>query len=167
MANTFTKIASVTVGAGGAATMDFTSIPATYTDLYLLISSRTAKSGVDGGDYLYINGVSTNRTGRRIYATGSGSASDQPSDQSGFSNGNTTTANTFSNSSIYIPNYAGSTFKSMSYDSVTENNATTAWSMLGANLWSSTAAINRLTLYPDTPNYLQYTTATLYGIKNS
>ena len=167
MPDTFIKIASATVGSGGAATIDFTSIPSTYTDLMLMISSRTNKSGVDGADYLYINGVSTNRSGRRLYATGSGVASDTITDQSGFSDGNTATANTFSNSSIYIPNYAGSNYKSLSYDSVTENNATTAWSMLGCSLWSSTAAINRLTLYPDTPNYLQYTTATLYGIKNS
>ncbi len=161
---TFKLISSVTVGAGGAATIDFTSIPQTYTDLFLAISSRTSKSGIDGADYLYINGVSTNRSGRRIYGTGSGVASDLISDQSGFSDGNTATANTFSNSSIYILNYTSSNFKSISYDSVTENNATTAWSMLAANLWSSTNAINRLTLYPDTPNYLQYTTAYLYGI---
>ena len=33
MANTYVAIATVTVGSGGAASIDFTSIPATYTDL--------------------------------------------------------------------------------------------------------------------------------------
>ena len=33
MANTYTLIASLTVGSGGAANIEFTSIPATYTDL--------------------------------------------------------------------------------------------------------------------------------------
>lgn len=159
-----TLISTITVGAGGAAAVDFTSIPQIYTDLLLLTSSRTNKSGIDGGDYLYINGVSTNRSGRRLYGTGSGTASDTITDFSGFSDGNTTTANTFSNSSIYIPNYTASTAKSLSIDSVTENNATGAWMMIGAVLWNSTAAITRLTMYPDTPNYLQYTSISLYGI---
>jgi hypothetical protein len=33
---TYTLINSVTVGSGGAANIEFTSIPATYTDLNLL-----------------------------------------------------------------------------------------------------------------------------------
>jgi hypothetical protein len=35
MATTYEIIASVTVGSGGAANIEFTSIPATYTDLVL------------------------------------------------------------------------------------------------------------------------------------
>jgi len=44
MANTFVKIASVTVGAGGASSIDFTSIPGTYTDLKVVISARGSRS---------------------------------------------------------------------------------------------------------------------------
>ena len=40
MATTFTKIASVTVGSGGASSIDFTSIPSTYTDLCVKLSTR-------------------------------------------------------------------------------------------------------------------------------
>jgi len=40
MANTYTLIASSTVGSGGAATVSFSSITATYTDLCLLASVR-------------------------------------------------------------------------------------------------------------------------------
>ena len=35
MANTYVLISSSTVGSGGAASIDFSSIPATYTDLVL------------------------------------------------------------------------------------------------------------------------------------
>ena len=35
MATTYTLISSVTVGSGGAANIEFTSIPSTYTDLLL------------------------------------------------------------------------------------------------------------------------------------
>jgi len=60
--------------------------------------------------------------------------------------GSTATANTFGNGSLYIPNYAGATNKSLSFDSVAENNATSAWLQITAGLWSSTAAITRITL---------------------
>jgi hypothetical protein len=44
MATTYEIIASVTVGSGGAANIEFTSIPATYTDLVVLFSARTDRS---------------------------------------------------------------------------------------------------------------------------
>jgi hypothetical protein len=40
MALTYTAIKTVTVGSGGAANIDFTSIPQTYTDLVLKVSAR-------------------------------------------------------------------------------------------------------------------------------
>jgi len=49
----------------------------------------------------------------------------------------TNTANTFSNSQIYIPNYAGSNYKSVSIDQVMENNSGTAYSVFIAGLYSS------------------------------
>ena len=39
---TFTKIASATVGSGGASSIEFTSIPSTYTDLVIKLSMRSA-----------------------------------------------------------------------------------------------------------------------------
>ena len=45
MADTYTLISSVTVGAGGASSIDFTSIPATYTDLLVKFSLRTDFNG--------------------------------------------------------------------------------------------------------------------------
>ena len=78
------------------------------------------------------------------------------------------TASTFNNNSIYIPNYTGSTNKAFSVDGVAENNAARASLILAAGLWSNTAAITSLSLsLRTTPNMVQYSTATLYGIKNS
>ena len=83
--------------------------------------------------------------------------------------GSTATSNTFGNSELYIPNYAGSTNKSSSADAVAESNTTTVFAYLNAALWSSTAAITSITLTPDAggANFVQYSTATLYGIKNT
>ena len=82
-------------------------------------------------------------------------------------NGATATANTFANVSIYIPNYTSANYKSVSIDAVTENNATTAYAFLSAGLWSNTAAITSATITNSSGNYVQYSTAYLYGIKNS
>lgn len=168
MANTYTLISSVTVGSGGASSIDFTSIPATYTDLCLKVSTR------DTGAFNYrdlrigFNGVTTNLSGRILY--GDGSTTGSYSVTSGllaWDNSANSTANTFSNLEYYIPNYAGSNNKSFSVDSVTENNATAVTTNISAGLWSSTAAINQITLTPLAGNLVQYSTATLYGIKNS
>jgi hypothetical protein len=171
---TFQKIAAVTVGAGGAASMDFTSIPGTYTDLVIKVSARDGRAIVAASIVLQING-STASSGsyRRIYGDGTSAFSDsdvsQTVVQSGHSDGNNATASTFGNVEIYIPNYAGtSNNKSISSDGVAETNGTTTFMSLVAGLWANTAAITQVTIKPATAvNFLQYSTATLYGIKNS
>lgn len=160
-----TKLAEVTVGAGGAASIDFTSIPGTYTDLMIQFSLRSSNSAATGPGYLTINGASTNRSGRLLYGSGSSTGSSTLTDHFLFDiDGSTATASTFTNSTLYIPNYAGSTNKSISGDSVNENNATAANQYLFAGLWSNTAAITSLSLLSIGYNLVQYSTATLYGI---
>ena len=166
MANTYEAIATVTVGSGGAASIDFTSIPATYTDLVLLTSVR-----VDGGTaatQVTFNGSSSGFSSKWVRGNGSAaSSSTETFSHAGYANYSGTTASTFANASIYIPNYAGSNAKSVSVDSVSEDNTSTAFAVLVAGLWTGTAAINQVTLTPVSGNYVQYSTATLYGIKNS
>jgi hypothetical protein len=174
MATTFTKIASVTVGAGGASTIDFTSIPSTYTDLCVKISVRTneATGAVWDSILLRFNGSATGYSDRSLGGNGASAFSfNNP-----FANyifcgdiaNALVTSNTFSSLEITIPNYAGSNNKSVSVDSVEENNATTAQLDLTAGLWSNTSAITSISFVPAIgPNFVQYSTATLYGIKNS
>jgi len=169
MATTFTKIASVTVGSGGAASIDFTSIPSTYTDLLVKISGRTTESSVYAGIYVSFNGTAYNSTGKLLEGDGSAASSGSFSNGSiSFIAGASATSNTFGSTELYIPNYAGSTNKSYSSDGVGENNATLALTQLNAGLWSNTAAINQVTLDAYLTNtFVQYTTATLYGINKS
>ena len=166
MANTYTLIASSTVGSGGAANIDFTSIPATYTDLVLKLSIRTDKATLGDVWLLKLNTSSANFTARWIEGNGA-SASSGSSILYGALVGSSATANTFNNTEIYFPNYAGNTNKSFSVDSVTENNATTAYQDLAAGLWSQTAAITGINISITSNNLVQYSTAYLYGIKNS
>lgn len=166
MANTYTLIASSTVGSGGAANIDFTSIPATYTDLVLKLSIRTDKATLGDVWLLKLNTSSADFTARWIEGNGA-SASSGSSILYGALVGSSATANTFNNTEIYFPNYAGNTNKSFSVDSVTENNATTAYQDLAAGLWSQTAAITGINISITSNNLVQYSTAYLYGIKNS
>lgn len=90
----------------------------------------------------------------------------------GYTNQTNNNANTFSNTEIYIPNYTSSNYKSVSSDSVQEANDTTNNNMwLLAGLWSNTGAITQIDIGADDTsssyNFLQYSTFTLYGIKNS
>jgi hypothetical protein len=168
MATTFEKIATATVGSGGAAYIEFTPIAGDWTDLALYVSTRTTASAVGGNDIISLNGSSSSFSGRRIYGAGSGTpASDTITTWAGFNDANNATASTFGNSSIYFPNYAGSTNKSYSIDTVSETNGTTTYMGLAAGLWSNTAAITTIRLTPDSGNYAQYSTATLYGIKKA
>jgi hypothetical protein len=163
---TYTLISSVTVGSGGAATIEFTSIPATYTDLLVKASVRT--NNADSNDTLYIkpNGSTANLTYRVI--RGDGAAAYSFTVNRVFIDASTSTANTFGNTDIYIPNYASSNFKSMSADSVQESNATEGNSSLSAILWSDTTAISSLTFAPLFGTlFVQYSTAYLYGISNA
>jgi hypothetical protein len=173
MPNTFIKIASVTVGSGGASSIDFTSIPSTYTDLVIKLSSRIGSAADRDGVLLTFNNNTSGYSFKRVYGFDSGStASDAASSQSSIAIANTTannaTANTFGSHEIYVPNYAGANNKSLSADATAENNSSSSWvSTLTAGLWSNTAAINRVTLTPLSSTFTQYSTATLYGISNT
>ena len=167
MANTYTLISSVTVGSGGAASMSFTSIPATYTDLVVVWSGRTTSSQPTTNTEISFNGSSSNFTGRYLEGNGSGSGSGSYGRFIGTDSAATSTSNAFSNNMVYIPNYAGSSNKSFSADSCAENNTTTTQTTLNAGLWSQTAAITSVTVTPATSAYVQYSSAYLYGISNA
>jgi hypothetical protein len=169
MATTFTKIASVSVGVLGASSIDFTSIPSTYTDLVVKLSARDANASSVDSLGVKFNSVTSSYSFKQLYGTGATAASQGASSYpENYINGATSTANTFASYELYIPNYAGATNKSVSVDAVTENNATTAFATLTAGLWSNTAAINAISLFSTVGNTIsQYSTAVLYGIKNS
>ena len=172
MPNTYTLISSVTVGAGGASNIDFTSIPSTYTDLVLKVSIRTTDASVVDTVGITFNNNTSNYSYIRIRGNGtnvtSASGSAAANVPTGYATADTATASTFGNLEFYIPNYAGSTNKSFSSDGVSENNAIESYTGLWAGLWANTAAITSVKLIPITgANFKQYSTAYLYGIKNS
>jgi hypothetical protein len=168
---TYIKIASNTVGAGGAASVTFSSIPSTYTDLVIKVSARCSVGGAFYNLVIAFNGSSANYTLRWLGDAG-GSAVSYTQAAFGSNHlfyiaGDGATANTFANGEIYIPNYAGSNYKSVSADGANENNSTTIYQGISTGLWSSTAAITSLTFTCGGANFNQYSTFTLYGISNA
>jgi hypothetical protein len=168
MANTFELIASTTVGAGGASAIDFTSIPSTFTDLCVKLSLRDTTGSYWNSTVVTFNGSSSGYSQTMVYqANGSASGASAAAISYLYSVGSLSTSNTFANADMYIPNYTSSNNKSVSIDSVTENNGSQVVLNLTAGLWSNTAAINRVTITKGTNDFAQYSTAYLYGIVKS
>lgn len=163
-------IQTVTVGSGGAASIEFGTggtIPQTYTDLLIVVSARSNRSATFDNIRIMPNGATSGVSSRMLYGSGSSASSFTEAYISGYTNGNTATSSTFGNSSIYIPNYTSSAQKSFSMDSVSENNATAASQAISAGLWTGTTAITSIILdQGDGTTWLEYTSASLYGILN-
>jgi hypothetical protein len=169
MPNTMTLISAVTVGSGGAANIDFTSIPTSYTDLVIKISARQSDTNTAAG-IQFNNDTGNNYSSRRLggdsTAAYSGSSSATNQGKWIITPFSTATANVFGNAEVYIPNYLSSTVKSYSFDSVSENNSSSkdaANMELNAGLWSGTAAISSIKIVAAT-GFVQHSTAYLYGI---
>lgn len=145
-------------------TISFTSIPQTHTDLLLVISARTTDGATYSGYRISFNGSQANFSRRILYGNGSGVASESQTSAFFNANGSGTTSNTFTSNSVYFANYTASAAKSMSYEIIMENNASTSLQLIGAGLWNVTTAISSLDLIAETSNFVSGTSATLYGI---
>jgi len=166
-------LAEVTVGAGGASSIIFSSISSTYTDLILKVSLRKDSNYTRRVLQLRFNGATSGYSDMMVNGSGSSVGGggglgggvaiamwDVPAALS--------TANTFSSVEIYIPNYRGSSQKAVSIDGAGEDNATQAYMGLTAGLSNITSAISSIELYTDQGgNFVQHSTVSLYGITNS
>ena len=168
MAKTYTLISSVTVGSGGAASMSFTSIPSTYTDLVVLWSARSNDPQPGVNSLISFNSSTSNFSGRYLEGAGIGSGGTGSFARFvGVDDSLNSTSNTFSNNMVYIPNYAGSNYKPFSADSGQENNQSQAQLTFNCGLWSQGTAITSVTITPANGSYIQHSTAYLYGISNA
>ena len=178
MPTTYKAISTVTVGSTSVASIDFTSIPATYTDLKVVYSLRTTLSG---GPYYFddlalrVNGDTGSNYSRLSLRTRDGTISSVKTSPTSFmdiysANAANASTSAFATGEFYIPNYAGSTYKSLSSDGHSETYSPSdgVYGGFTAGIWNSTSAITSLKIYSqNSTNFVQYSTATLYGIKNS
>lgn len=172
MANTYKLISSTTLTTT-TASVTFSSIPQTYTDLLLRISPRTTNTSFGETIRIRPNNLTTNGSSRILRAFNNTSTSSYTYSSVLATNnslGNTATASVFASVDVYIPNYTSSNSKSFSGDTVSETNASDGRVELTASLWSNSAAITSLVLDNDSGSPFSFTansTFYLYGIKNS
>jgi hypothetical protein len=169
MAPTYTLIQSQTLVAT-AATVSLNAIPSTYTDLVLKWSVRDTNPGIAASFFITINSDTTNNSYTYLRGTGASAQSNYSTGASGlnggFNDGSLSTANTFSNGEMYLPNYALTTKKPASVFNAQEDNSSTAFIYAVANLNSGTAAVTSLTLNAS----VLFSTGSsfyLYGISNA
>lgn len=145
--------------------MNAGNIPDTYTDLMVQMSLRSAQADIALEVFVAFNGSTSGFSARQLFGSGSSVGSSTPARQIGLLNGATSTSSVFANATLYIPNYRSSVAKSYSADSVTENNATTAYQNIVAGLWTGTDPITSITISnTGGNNFVAGSSATLYGI---
>ena len=170
----YESIASTTVGSGGSADVEFTSIPGTYTHLQI----RGIAKWSDTSDDRQLLRVEFNSDTGSNYARhlvgGNGS--------SAFADGVASTtarsgARLISSNASYANMFTAYVFDILDYTNTNKyttvrvlggfdtNGGSFQEVVLGSFLWQNTAAITNIKLLPGSANLAQYSQFALYGIK--
>jgi hypothetical protein len=173
MPSTYTLISS-NVLSSSAASVTFSAIPSTYTDLVFRISARGQRAiYIDTLKIQFNSDSGTNYSSRLITGTGTSASSFGNANETSLALnpivGDGATANTFSSTEIYIPNYNSTGSKPLSVITHTENNSANDYYMRAlANLYRGSSGISSVVFTPEIgPNFVAGSSFYLYGIKNS
>tara|TARA_R110000782_G_scaffold118591_1_gene209191 strand:- start:269 stop:1642 length:1374 start_codon:yes stop_codon:yes gene_type:complete len=167
----YTLIETVTVGSGGASSIEFTGIPQEAgADLVVRIAARSEKASASDDFQITLNSDTTTAYDRvQLIGSGSGvstfkTSSPDTSMLAGQVNGATSTANTFTNTEIQISNYTSTVDKSVSVDHVREENATAAQIRLAAFNYNTSSEITslKIEMYVGANDLAEGSTASLY-----
>jgi hypothetical protein len=172
----YESIATVSVGSGGTTSVDFTSIPSTYTHLQIRGILRTTETGATYDGNLvrmrFNNDTGTNYTMHALVGYGSGVFADAAANVAYMEfartaiNGNS--ASMFAVAVTDILDYKDTNkFKTLKTLSGVELNGG-GRIYLSSNLWRSTSAITDIKIYPSSSfSFVQYSQFALYGIKGA
>jgi hypothetical protein len=170
---TYTLITSNTL-ASPAASVTFSAIPATFTDLILRLNVRGESTPPAGDRIKIIFNANTSAIYSLTYMYGFGSdgygggvASSLTNMYLRYTDDADYTANTFGSAELYIPSYAASTNKPMGGRSVQEGINNNQRQSITAGLFQSTAAISSMQILPYENNWATNSTFYLYGISNA
>ena len=159
MPSTYDKITSTTFSASSS--VNFTSIPSTYTDLRIVFSAVGSTTNFVRVSFNNVNtGTAYSRV--RLFGDGTNAQADQATGSPYMSPFYSSLSTTIPELYIHdIFSYAGSTSKSMLTQVSADLNGSGGVARI-ISLWSSTAAITSVQLYPSSGTITG--TATLYGI---
>jgi hypothetical protein len=158
--NTFEAIATQTLGSA-AATVTFSSISGSYTDLILIFngqfSSATRQIALQ-----FNSDTGSNYSDTTLGGTGSVAESGRDINKTLIYLGYMPTANSQVMSILQIMNYSNST----TYKTVlSRSNDASGYVSANVGLWRSTAAITSVVVLPQSGNFNTGSTFSLYGIK--
>ena len=175
----YDSIATTTVGAGGTASVTFSSIPSTYTHLQLRIFAQSNRTtyAIDNGYIQYNSDTAANYSWHWLTgdgaSAGAGSATSQSQIQIGDrAIGTSVSPGTWGSIVIDILDYANtSKYKTNRTLSGCDTNGVVSGAAgivnLASGLWQSTSAINTIKFAAFNGNLNQYTSVALYGIKGN
>lgn len=160
-ADTYNCIATTTLGSA-TATVTFSSISGSFTDLILITATNSSFGGSEQINCRLNSDTGSNYSYTALYGTGSASASFRATNATSMaiarhSNGQ------YDPGITHFQNYTNTnTFKSV----ISRGNSTSELTIAYVGLWRSTSAITTITLTPNgTTNFNAGSTFTLYGIK--
>jgi len=166
----YDSIATTTVGAGGASTVTFSSIPSTYTHLQIRALTRDSRVATNSDATIRFNGdTAANYNAHNFSADGTtiyaGAYVSSTNINIGNQPGSSATSNIFGGSVIDILDYANTNkFKTVRCITSYDTNGG-GWVNIGSGTWRSTSAITSITFTPLVSPYVQYSSFALYGIK--
>ena len=156
--STYTPIAAQTLGSS-AASVTFSSIPVTFTDL-IIITSPVHSSTIDNIQVQFNSDTATNYSRTRLIGNGTTASSDRNTSQNSLYAGLDDTGR--STTIIQVMNYANTT----TFKTVLTRSNLSGYTSAEVGLWRKTPeAINTVKLFHDSGNTFQTgSTFTLYGI---
>jgi hypothetical protein len=173
-AGDFESIATVTVGSGGAAEIEFTSIPGTYQHLHLRLCVRSLRSATSAAAFLqYNDDTDANNYVRYHWLRGDGSSASAGATTTGSAAQNivgevaaaSATASIFGVAVVDILDYAD-TSKNTVVRSLQGHDRNGAGEVgLNSGLWIDTDTITKIAIGTNAGNLAEHSTAALYGIK--
>jgi len=158
MATTYTPIATQTLGSA-AASVTFSSISGSYTDLVVVVNAGAA--GVTDLCMRFNADTGTNYSRTQLRGTGSAADSERNSSTSRIVIGSIYTGIT-TTSIINIQNYSNSTTNKTAISRIGQAGG---YVIASVGLWRNTAAITEVLINGDGTNLSAGSTFTLYGIK--
>ena len=171
MPGSYESIATVTVGSAGAANVEFTGIPSTYTHLQVRITSRDNRSATENNNlFVYINNdTATNYSYHLLGGDGASAVADGGGSTdlmiAGSNAGAGATTSVMGVSVFDILDYANTNkYKTTRTLTGLDNNGSGVV-RLWSGSWRNTAAITSLKFYPSSSATLsQYSSFALYGV---
>lgn len=153
-------------GNGSSATITLSSIPATYTDLVLIIKAKNASGGAMG-NRIRFNGDTTDANYSGVRVTAGGATLDDERDPAGIYALNSISAE-FNVAIVNIMNYASTAIRKSTVSLAGYAQSGGDHVRLSVGTWRDTSAITSVTLFNDSPTaWSTDSTITLYGIKAS